>query len=324
VEVGRMSSEAAGMEHRDLGNLDLIEEFYQDCELRDMTPETIRRYKSSILIFNEFLVQRGIPLVAVDKGTLKDFLGYLRQERKVKQKTIENYFSALSSIYEFLEFEDYILKNPVLAVRKRFLRSYKKDGRSDSERKLISVEEMKILINSVLDARDKAIITLFAKTGIRRGELITIDVDDINWIENSITLKPKRKRSNRVVFFDDETARILKRWLRIRDQREPLSNALFINEVGNRLDRNGVYTVVTKHAQRVDLHHPESDRMEDHFCPHCCRHWFTTHLRRAWMKREFRQELRGDARRDAIDIYDHIDKEELREAYLAHIPQLGI
>lgn len=42
------------------------------------------------------------------------------------------------------------------------------------------------------------------------------------------------------------------------------------------------------------------------------------------MKREFIQEHRGDTRGDAIDIYDHIDKEELREAYLAHISSLGI
>ena len=42
------------------------------------------------------------------------------------------------------------------------------------------------------------------------------------------------------------------------------------------------------------------------------------------MKREFIQELRGDTRGDAIDIYDHIDKRELREAYLAHIPTLGV
>ena len=53
-------------------------------------------------------------------------------------------------------------------------------------------------------------------------------------------------------------------------------------------------------------------------------HWFITHLRRAGMTREFIQELRGDARKEAIDIYDHIDKKELRESYLAHIPQLGI
>jgi site-specific recombinase XerD len=55
-----------------------------------------------------------------------------------------------------------------------------------------------------------------------------------------------------------------------------------------------------------------------------CRHWFTTHLRRNDMRREFIKELRGDSRNEAIDIYDHIDKKELKRAYLAAIPMLGI
>jgi integrase/recombinase XerD len=42
------------------------------------------------------------------------------------------------------------------------------------------------------------------------------------------------------------------------------------------------------------------------------------------MPREFIQELRGDVRKEAIDIYDHIDREELRRSYITHIPQLGI
>ena len=67
-----------------------------------------------------------------------------------------------------------------------------------------------------------------------------------------------------------------------------------------------------------------SDRMEEHFSPHCCRHWFTTHLRRAGMRREFIQEPRGDSRREAIDIFDLIDLTELKEAYLACMPQLEI
>ena len=319
-----MSSEATMLEYKDLGNRDLIEEFYDDCELRDLTAETIRRYKSSILIFNSFLTHRETSVLDVTKDTLKEFLRYLRQERAVKTKTIENYFSALSSFYEFLDFEGYIAKNPVLAVRKRFLRSYKKDRSQKSEMQLISIEEMKTLINSILDVRDKAIVTLLAKTGIRRGELIGIDMDEVDWVGQSIYLKPRKKRTFTFVYFDDETAWALKRWIRLREQRDPNTNALFIGESGKRLERNGVYTVVTKQAQRVGLHDPSSDKKKDHFSPHCCRHWFTTHLRRAGMKREFIQELRGDRRRDAIDIYDHIDKEELREAYLAHIPQLGI
>lgn len=88
--------------------------------------------------------------------------------------------------------------------------------------------------------------------------------------------------------------------------------------------RNGVYLAVTKPAERLGLSNPSSPRSEDQFSPHCCRHWFTTHLRRSGMTREFIQELRGDVRKEAIDIYDHIDKKELRESYLAYIPQLGI
>lgn len=88
--------------------------------------------------------------------------------------------------------------------------------------------------------------------------------------------------------------------------------------------RHAVHDVVVNAAMRIGLHNPSSDRMEDHFSPHCCRHWFTTHLRRAGMPREFIQELRGDVRREAIDIYDHIDKKELRESYLALMPPLSI
>ena len=144
-------------------------------------------------------------------------------------------------------------------------------------------------------------------------------------VVGSIRLKPTPKRTNRTVFFDDETAFILHRWLTARASRNSKNvKALFINNEGGRLNRNGVYTVVIKAAERIGLHNPSSERSEDHFGPHCCRHWFTTHLRRAGMSREFIQELRGDVRREAIDIYDHIDKKELRESYLAHIPQLGI
>ena len=192
-------------------------------------------------------------------------------------------------------------------------------------RKLISVEDMAKLINSTLDIRDKAIITLLAKTGIRRRELITLDIDDIEWVEQSIRLKPTPKRTNRTVFFDDETAIILHRWVKARESRNKEgSKALFINAGGGRLNRNGIYMAVTKAAERIGLHDSKSERMQDHFSPHCFRHWFTTHLRRAGMPREFIQELRGDVRREAVDIYDHIDKKELKESYLAHIPQLGI
>ena len=53
-------------------------------------------------------------------------------------------------------------------------------------------------------------------------------------------------------------------------------------------------------------------------------HWNATHLLRAGMPRDYMQWLRGDAMREAIDIYNHIDPKDVRKSYLAHVPQLGV
>jgi integrase/recombinase XerD len=99
---------------------------------------------------------------------------------------------------------------------------------------------------------------------------------------------------------------------------------LFLEERGKRLSGNAIYRIVTKYAERLGYHDPSSDKIEDHLSPHCLRHFFTTEMRRAGTKREFIQELRGDIRKGAVDIYDHIDLKELRESYLACVSQFGV
>jgi integrase/recombinase XerD len=184
---------------------------------------------------------------------------------------------------------------------------------------------MSQLVNSILDPRDKTISIILAKTGVRRGEMLKMDVQDINWNNYSILLKPTPKRSNRTVYFDDECALVLRRWLSVREKLSPTTKALFVSyQALNRLSRNGAYEAVVKYARKLGFHNPNSKRLADHFGPHCFRHWFTTHLLRNGMPREYVKELRGDVRKEAIDIYHHIDQEDLRKKYLACIPKLGI
>ena len=301
----------------------LLEGFCEDCRLRGMSDESVSRYRSILRMFLTFLGERNVRADRIDPHILRDFLRYLKFERGAKHKTMENYFSALSAFYDYLAFEGLTGRNPILPFRRRYLKRYK--DFDDPERKLLTVEEMSRFVNSILDPRDKAIAVLLAKTGIRRGELLRIDVDDIDWDDYSIILKPTRKRSNRRVFFDDECAMVLRRWLRVREKLKPRSRALFIsyNTLG-RLTRNGVYNAIVKYAERLGFHNPDSPRLEDHFSPHCFRHWFTTWLLRNGMPREYVKELRGDKRREAIDIYHHIDEQELRRTYLACIPKLGV
>lgn len=305
---------------------ELLEEYVVDAGLQGLTERTIETYQSQIGYFLEWL--DGDPL-SVERIQLKAFLAHLKEDRRamdgstgLSPSTINSYFAALNSFYKFLIFEGYADDNPVPSIRDRYVPSPSNDGSSDAQ--LITIEEMSTLVRSTIDVRNRALIVLLAKTGIRRNELIKIDLDDIHWERGSITLKPTPKRSNRVVFFDDECARTLQRWIETRGQEDSSTDALFTNQYGGRLKRTGVERSVTKQAELVGLHDPGSTNRGDRFTPHCCRHWFTTHLRRSGMKREYIQELRGDTRGDAIDIYDHIDRQELREAYLAHIPELGI
>jgi len=307
---------------------DLIDDFVEDALLQGLSEGTLATYESNLRYFFQYT---NLEAEEVGKSDLKTFLYHLREEKEgrrgnengVADRTINAYFSALSSFYGYLVYEEIVGRNPIPPFRERYLK--KNNSAAKESRQLISVSEMSGLIIATLNTRNKAIILLLAKTGIRRKELILIDVSDINWEEQSIELKPRAKRSNRTVFFDEECARYLKKWMKVREREEPETDALFINQQGDRLLKNGVYNAVTKNGERVGLHDPDSDDLEERFTPHCCRHWFTTHLRRSGMNRDYIKELRGDKReQEAIDIYNHIDREELKEAYLAHIPKLNI
>jgi len=305
-------------------NDDIVGDFGEDCRLRGLTDKTTREYQAILRTFLRLLDDRNISLQEVCHNTLREFLVYLKDERKLAHKTIKDYYTALSTFYDYLVIEEQAQNNIILPFRKRYLRRYK-EGYDRQERKLITVEEMSRLVNSALDPRDKAIMILLAKTGVRRGELVRMDIDDVDWVNYSVTLKPTPKRSNRKVFFDDEAALVLRKWMNTRSKLGTESKALFVNynDMG-RLKRSGVYNAILKYAERLGLHDSSSSQLEDHYGPHCFRHWFTTHLLRNGMRREYVKELRGDQRGEAIDIYHHIDSEELREAYLAFIPKLGV
>ncbi|MDD1742597.1 MAG: site-specific integrase [Methanotrichaceae archaeon] len=105
-------------------------------------------------IFKGFLESRNAKFQEVDKDHLRGFIEYLRLDKGASSKTVENYFGILSTFYDYLTFEGFVPSNPVLPIRRRYLRRYKDNG-STQERKLISVEEMARIINSEMNIRIK-------------------------------------------------------------------------------------------------------------------------------------------------------------------------
>lgn len=299
-----------------------LDTFHRDLRLRGLADCTVARNIGAARRYVQWAEERGI---APERGRLEDLLAYLAdlRSRGQKQSSISATFISLSSWFDYLVGSGRLSINPIPAIRKRCLRSYKDEVR---HRRLISVEDAAKMVRATIDTRDRAILLVFLKTGIRRNELITLDLEDLNISGMCLTLKPTARQGNRTVFFDDETRRALARWLKSRDLRfkKGEQNALFISSKGMRLQATGVDELVREAARRVGLYDDGSTKLEDKFTPRCCRHWNAVHLLRSGMPREFVKWLRGDATKEAIYTYSHINPDDVRKSYLAHIPYLGI
>jgi integrase/recombinase XerD len=300
----------------------IVDQWATDARIRGMAPGTIQTYRKCLRLIEK---SNGAPILEMDKLQIREYVDSCRS-RKLTTQTIGGHLNALNSFFEFAQFENLRKDNPVLEARRRYLHQYKKNSSGETHtHKIISVQDAAHLVETAVDIRDKAILLVLLKTGIRRGELVSLEVEDINWQDQSITLKPVAKRTNRIVFFDDETAHYLRRWLATREHRNKNGIAgLWISSYGRKLAHQGVSDMIQLTATRAGLHDTKSDQMEDHFSAHCCRHWLVTHLLRAGMIRDHVKWIRGDAMKEAIDIYYHISPEDVRKSYLAHVPQLGV
>ena len=306
--------------------VEYLDDFQADCLTLGMEKHTVESYTSNIILFFDYV---GKPYTDVKIFDLTKFLNFLRFEKEIKYRgkikigcaksTIKTYFSSINAYYDFLEFNEHIEHNPVTRFRKRYLRHVKKDNGPENQRQLISIRDMAKLVYTTDNLTYRAVIMTFAKTGLRRGELISLDRDDLNMTTGTIYLKPTAKRTNRIVFIDNETIEIIRHYLDNQDCIK--SPALFLSKHGKRLNRNSVYDLVTRNAQRLGFHNPDG-RLIEKFTPHCCRHWFTTYLLRAGMSRENLQALRGDVVTSAVDIYNHINYDLLRADYLERVPHL--
>ena len=299
-----------------------LDAFRQDMCLRGFAKSTVTRNISNVRRYLLWAEERNL---APEQGYKEDLLAYLAdlRGRGLRQSSLTATFVSLNAWFEYLVESNELPNSPIPAIQKRYLRNYKDEIQ---QRQIISVEDAAKMVRATIDTRDRAILLLFFKTGIRRNELITLDLENLDFQGMSLTLKPTPKRTNRMVFFDDETRRALARWLKSREMRfkKGDQHALFISSMGTRLQSSGVDFLVREAAMRIGLHDHESTRLEDKFTPHCCRHWNATHLLRGGMPREFVKWLRGDAMKEAIDIYNHINPEDVRRSYLARIPQMEI
>lgn len=300
-----------------------LDRFASYVRLRGMS--SARDYVCYSKQFSEFLESRGSSLEGCSREDLAEYLRYMKEERKVKRATIKRAFTVLGLLYVWMEDQELIEKNPIPQFKRLYLGEYK-EGSDSETRKSIPLDLVRLLVSIIMVSRDKAIAVLLFKTGIRIGELVSIDLADVNLSDGWLTLKNKNKRSNREIPLDDEAIMVIRDYLPTRTAwNKKNSPALFLSRRGDRLAAETIRKKFKQYAEAVGVHDSSSKRLEDHFTPQNCRHVFTTEAIDADMRRDIIKMIRGDVLGDAIDGYNHPTKKKLKDNYLAaKVLQLGI
>ena len=236
-------------EQRNKENAELLGAFISSKKVEGCSDKTIHYYKSSIekLITT---VKKNVCDIATND--IRCYLADQQEQRGLSKVTIDNLRRIYSSFFSWLEDEDYITKSPVRRIHK---------VRTDAlVKEVLTDENIEVLRDSCQELRDIAMIDLLLSTGMRVGELVKINREDIDFQERQCVVFGKGNKE-REVYFNARTKIHLKKYL---EQRTDTNPALFVSlhEPHTRLTISGVEVRLRQLGKRVNLNkvHPHKFR----------------------------------------------------------------
>ena len=217
----------AELEKSDISNVDYLKMFLDAKQIEGCSERTISYYQSTI---NHLLKAVDI---SVRKMTTEDIRSYLADYQKINncsKVTVDNIRRNISSFFTWLEEEDYILKSPMRRIHKIKTKTAVKEVISDE-----MIEKMR---DNCAEVRDLAIVDLLYSTGMRVGELVNLNISDIDLEQRECVVYGKGDKERRV-YFDAKSKIHIQDYLRTRTDDNP---ALFVTLLApyNRLKISGV------------------------------------------------------------------------------------
>ena len=273
---------------------------------KNASPHTCRCYQKDLEEFESFLKSSGmylspsgdIEMGKVDRIGLRKYLSFLH--RRNKKSSIARKVSTLRSFYKYLVRERLVPSNPAKAV-----------STPKVEKPLpttLTVDEAFRLMEAPVEKRrlrDRAILELLYSSGIRVGELVGVNVNQLDEDLGIVKVMGKG-RKERIVPVGLKAIEALKAYLQERGdvgEEEPL----FINSRGGRLTARSIGRLVKKYTKRSGIFRKVS--------PHSLRHTFATHLLDAGADIREIQEMLGHASLSTTQRYTHLSLGKLMEVY---------
>lgn len=224
-------------EPNDMGLLDL---FISSKKVEGCSDKTLRYYRVTIA---KMLTTINMGVTHITTDVLRGYLANYEQESDCSKANIDNIRRILSSFFSWLEDENYILKSPVRRIHRIRTAKLVKETYSD--------EALEIMRDNCENIRDLAIIDMLASTGIRVGELVRLNIEDVDF-ENRECVVLGKGNKERPVYFDARTKIHLKNYILSRDDDNP---ALFVSllEPHDRLEISGVEVRLRKLGRMLEM-----------------------------------------------------------------------
>lgn len=293
---------------------DHLAQFLQHLKYeRNLSPHTLRNYASDLEQFKSHLFgvekRADMPVAEIDRLTIREWMASLHGDHK--KTSVARKLATLRTFFQFLIREGKLESNPAKQVATpRIERKLPNHLTIEDAVRFIETPD----INTDLGRRDRAIIEFLYATGIRVGELVGINLADVDFREKMVRVTGKRKKQRIVPFGEPARQALL---LYLETTRAAFLNecpaadrdlqALFLHRRGGRITTRSVGRMIDKYIKQcADIHD---------ISPHSLRHTFATHLLDQGADLRDIQELLGHARLTTTQIYTQVSMEKMIEVY---------
>lgn len=271
------------------------------------SPLTVKAYQNDILSFQLYLqnFHDACPMEQVSYSLIRSWIVHL-SDAKNSSTSINRKMAALKSFYKFLLKTKQIENNPF--VKHKSLKTPKRVQIPFSEKEISQLFETQFLETDFESVRNRLVVELLYATGIRRAELINLEVNAVDFYGKTIKVLGKRNKE-RVIPMLTTTLEIVKLYLIKRNEIKDIvnQNKLILSKKGNKISETFVYRLINNYFSTV------SEKVKK--SPHVLRHSFATHLLNNGADLNSVKELLGHASLSSTQIYTHSSLSELKKVY---------
>jgi integrase/recombinase XerD len=278
AEINRKTLDTllAKVSQRDIVGLDHAKAYLRHKYRQNCKANTLKNDFSTITLFLSYLKRCDkSELHQIGRQDLEAFVEH-EQDRGLKIVSVSN---RLGSLYAFLRYLiEHDLADAQLLTRKIKLKV------PDALPRAMGPDDVTCLLAVLDDVRNRAMILLLLRTGMRIGELLNTKVIDVHLADKKIMIyEGEKNRKGRAVCISDDACQALQEWLNKRDCQKEY---LFYAQGRQRMSYNNARVIFKKYLIRAGLEHKD-------YCLHCLRHTFATELLNAGMRIECLQQLLG-------------------------------